>query len=70
MNLFDKQVKNTTAPDDCTLQDVYDFIARVYDFCIPENAEPGTHAFGLIDYYDMEGLGAWLKKKIEQDQAS
>ena len=66
--LFDKQVKNTTAPDDCTLQDVYDFVKDVYDFRFPENAEAGNLAFGVVDYYNMENLGAWLKKKIAEEQ--
>jgi hypothetical protein len=62
---FDEQVKSADIPDDMTLQDVYDFIVGIYNFCIPEDAEPGTHAFGLLDYYNMESLGAFLQKLIE-----
>lgn len=69
MSLFDKQVENTPAPDDCTLQDVYEFVKSIYDFRIPENAEAGNLAFNIVDYYNMENLGAWLKKQMEQDQS-
>jgi hypothetical protein len=62
MSEFDDQVKQTEVPENFTHQEVYDFVKAVYDFCIPENKEPGEHAFGLLDYYNMEYIGAWLKK--------
>jgi hypothetical protein len=63
MSAFDDQVKQTEAPENFTHQDVYSFIESVYSFRIPENKESGEHAFGLLDYYNMEHIGAWLKKQ-------
>jgi hypothetical protein len=63
MSAFDDQVKQTEAPENFTHQDVYSFIESVYSFRIPENKESGELAFGLLDYYNMEHIGAWLKKQ-------
>ena len=66
---FDEQVKTAPIPDDMTLQDVYNFIVGIYNYSIPERTpeelEVYSHPFGLLDYYNMESLGAFLKKQIE-----
>jgi hypothetical protein len=59
---FDKQVEGAQIPDDFTIQDVYDFVVGVYSFTIPDGKEPGESPFGLLDYYNMESIGAFLKK--------
>lgn len=61
MSAFDKQVEKTETPKDMSLQDILQFINDVYDFCIPEGKEPGESAFNVLDYYQMEQMGAFLK---------
>jgi hypothetical protein len=67
---FDEQVKSAYLPDDMTLEDVYDFIVGIYNYSIPERtpeeAEISSAPFGLLDYYNMESLGAFLKKQQAQ----
>jgi hypothetical protein len=66
---FDEQVKGADIPEDMTLEDVYEFIVGIYNYSIPERtpeeAEISSAPFGLLDYYNMESLGAFLKKLIE-----
>jgi hypothetical protein len=67
---FNEQVKTAQVPDDMTLEDVYDFIVSIYNYSIPERtpeeAEIDSRPFGLLDYYHMESLGAWLKRHAAQ----
>lgn len=59
---FDEQVKSADIPDGMTLQDVYDLIVGIYNYTVPEKSEVWGHPFGLLDYYHMESIGAFLKK--------
>jgi hypothetical protein len=67
---FDEQVTVAQIPDDMTMQDVYDFIVSIYNYSIPERTEEQadvySHPFGLLDYYHMESLGAFLKKQMDK----
>jgi hypothetical protein len=69
---FDEQVKSAQVPDDMTLQDVYDFIVGIYNYSTPERTpeqlEIDSHPFGLLDYYNMESLGAFLQKLIAEKE--
>ena len=33
-----------------------------YNYVIPENKESGEHGFNVLDYYEMESIGASLEK--------
>ena len=66
MSAFDKQVATTEAPKDMSLNDVLQFVRDVYSFCIPEGKEPGESAFNVLDYYEMELIGAFLKNHISE----
>ena len=61
MSAFDSQVEKTKAPKDMSLNDVLQFVRDVYSFTIPEGKEPGESAFNVLDYYQMEEIGAYLK---------
>jgi len=65
MSAFDKQTELTTIPEDMSPQKVYEFIESVYEFVIPDGKKPGEHAFNVLDYYEMEEIGAYLKKLTE-----
>jgi hypothetical protein len=71
MSAFDTQVQEyMNTKSERTLMDVYDFLQSVYEFCIPEGKEPGEHAFNVMDYYEMEELGACLKQAAAELAAS
>jgi hypothetical protein len=65
MSTFDKQTESAAISEDMSLQKVYEFVESVYEFVIPDRKEPGEHAFNVLDYYEMEEIGAYLKKLME-----
>jgi hypothetical protein len=66
MNAFREGIENTQSTDEYSLDDVIDWIETVYNYVIPENKEVGEHGFNVLDYYEMENIGAALKKMSER----